>query len=518
MKKEMKKNRLREPLFQLKKIGLLLFFATLYITANSQAGKLYIGTATADITPALPVAVNGQFNLQIAYTAETPLTANVVALESRDGSRSLDASIMVSCDLAGIPGALLKMVRDEVQKQVSELDVRKIFLNATHTHTAPVVDNDPNSSWFYQVPKKGVLQVEDYNAFFVQCVTKAIVKAWKNRRPGSVTWGLSHAAVADNRMAVYSKEFSTPGHFADGTARMYGNTNSPEFLNLQGMADNDVNSLFFWNQEGKLIAINILVACPAQEVEHNTGINADFWHPVRVALRQRFGDDLCVLGWISAAGDQSPHLMYRKAAEDRMRELRRLSRLEEISRRIVNAVDEAYEAVKDDRHAYVPMIHKVETMSLPMRLVTEAEYERSRAERDTCAAQIAADPKAADQVFTRMIYNRDVVNRFEKQRIDPRTTFDMELHVLRIGDVAICTNEFELFTEYGIRIQARSKALQTFVIELVGLNNFYLPTEKAVKGGGYSANIQSGAVGPEGGQVIVERSLQLINDMFPAAK
>ena len=32
----------------------------------------------------------------------------------------------------------------------------------------------------------------------------------------------------------------------------------------------------------------------------------------------------------------------------------------------------------------------------------------------------------------------------------------------------LCTNEFELFTDYGIRIQARSKALQTFVIQLVG--------------------------------------------------
>jgi len=93
----------------------------------------------------------------------------------------------------------------------------------------------------------------------------------------------------------------------------------------------------------------------------------------------------------------------------------------------------------------------------------------------------------------------------------------MELHVLRIGDIAVCTNEFELFTDYGIRMQARSKALQTFVIQLAGPGT-YLPTEKAVKGGSYSAVIESMIVGPEGGQILVDRTVKLINDMFPEIK
>ena len=62
-------------------------------------------------------------------------------------------------------------------------------------------------------------------------------------------------------------------------------------------------------------------------------------------------------------------------------------------------------------------------------------------------------------------------------------------------------------------IQARSEALQTFVIAFSGPVT-YLPTEKAVKGGGYSAVIQSGMVGPKGGQIMVERTVQLINEMF----
>jgi hypothetical protein len=500
-----------------KKVALALFLFTLSWAANLRAAELHIGTAVADITPALPVALMGQFNLRIAHTAETPLTANVVALESRDGNRSLDAAIMVSCDLVAIPDKLLKRVRDETHKQIPDLDVGKIVLNAIHTHTAPVLENGLDYSFRYQIPKEEVLQPEQYELFFVQRVAEAIAKAWSLRRPGSVTWGLSHAAIAYNRRVVYSKEISTPGVFADGTARMYGKTDLPEFLNLEGIEDHDVNILFFWDNSGKLMAMAIDVPCPAQEVEGRSAVNADYWHPVREKLKQRFGPDLCVLGWISAAGDQSPRPLYRGAAEERMIKLRKLSRLEEIARRIVAAVEEAYETVKDDRFPNVQLVHKVKTLSLPMYRVTEKEYSFAKAERDKYAAQIAADPKAADQVLACMTWNDDVVKRFENQKSDPHPTIEAEIHVLRIGDAAICSNGFELFTDYGIQIQARSKALQTFVIQLAG-DGPYLPTEKALQGGGYSAIVQSISAGPEGGRILVDRTVELIDSLWPEIK
>jgi len=351
------------------------------------------------------------------------------------------------------------------------------------------------------------MRVEDYCSFAAQRIGEAIEKAWKGRKPGSFTWGLGHAAVAENRRALY----------ADGRAVMYGKTDQSDFRGLEGCEDHDVGTLFFWNESGQLIAIAVDVSCPSQEVEGLSNLNADFWHPVRVALRQHFGQDLCVLAMVGAAGDQSPHLMYRKAADERMCKLRNLSRLDEIARRIVLAVEEAYEAVKDELHADARLVHKVEMLTLPMRLITEAEYAEAKAVCDKAAAQIAADPKAADQVYMRLQWYGGVLKRFEKQRTDPQPKYEMELHVLRIGDVVLCTSEFELFTDYGIRIQARSKALQTFVIQLVGSGS-YLPTEKAVRGGGYSAIVESNVVGPEGGQILVDRTVELINGLWSDAK
>ena len=490
---------MKELLLQVKKIILLSLFIIFCITANSQPSELKIGTATADITPALPVALQGQGHLRIAETAETTLAASVIALESSEGNRSLEAAIMVSCDVTFFPGKLIKMVCDAVHKQIPELDESKIILNATHTHTAPVLENG-----FYQIPKTGVLQVDDYKAFFVQRVSEAIIKAWNNRQPGSVTWGLSHAVVGYNRRPVYS----------DGTAQMYGSTNTPKFLNIEAMEDRDVNTLFFWNKGGKLIATTINVSCPAQEAENRYAVNADYWYPVREQLKKRFGQDLCVLGWTSAAGDISTRRNYSKAAEDRMVKLRKLTQLEEMGRRVVGAVEETYEAVKDERYSNVQFIHKVEKVALPMRLVTEEEYVNCKGEMEKAAAQIAADPKAADKVLGTLKWNSGVVDRYDKQKTNPHPELESEIHVLRLGDVAICTNQFELYTDFGIRIEARSNALQTFTIQLAGPDDSYLATENATRHGGYGAILQSCKVSPEGGQILVEHTLKLINDMF----
>ena len=467
-----------------------LAWSLFLLGANTMAGEFLVGAASADITPSRPVALDGQFELRVSRKIDTPITANVLALESREGDRSLDAAVMVSCDLVAISDTLLDEVRHVTQERVPDLDLKKLFLSATHTHTAPVT-----RPGVYKIPKTGVMRVEDYCSFAAQRIGEAIEKAWKGRKPGSFTWGLGHAAVAENRRALY----------ADGRAVMYGKTDQSDFRGLEGCEDHDVGTLFFWNESGQLIAIAVNVSCPSQEVEGLSNLNADFWHPVRESLRTRYGRDLCVLGWAGAAGDQSPHLMYRKKAEERMRALRKLTRLEELARRIVVAVDETFETVKNDRHAGVPLIHKVETLQLPMRLVTAAEY-----------AEVKAAMAAEQPTQMRNEWQKQVLERYESQKTDPRPARAAEIHVLRIGDTAICTNPFELFSDYGVQMKARSRAAQTFVIQLVGGGPFcYLPTERAVRGGGYSAIVQSNLIGPKGGQALVEETVKRINELWP---
>ncbi len=93
----------------------------------------------------------------------------------------------------------------------------------------------------------------------------------------------------------------------------------------------------------------------------------------------------------------------------------------------------------------------------------------------------------------------------------------MELHTIRLGDIAIATNDFELFNDFGTQMKSRSPALQTFVIQLCGRGT-YIPSKRASRGGSYSAVIESNVVGAEGGQVLTERTIESIKELFTTLK
>lgn len=455
------------------------------------SAELTVGAASVSITPDEPVALSGQMHTRISKKVETPVTANALAVEAKDGQKVAAQAIFVSCDLVAIREGVLEAVRERLKDRIPDFDTSKIVLNATHTHTAPVMLEGR-----YEIPKEGVMQPSEYFDFLADRVADAASRAWKGREPGRVGWGLGHAVVAQNRRAVY----------ADGHAQMYGKTDKPDFRGIEGYEDHGVEVLCFWDKDNKLIATAVNLACPSQEVESRSAVNADFWHPVRERLQEKHGKNLVVLGWAGAAGDQSPHLMFRKDAEERMRKLRGIDRLDELALRIVSAWEEAYEGAKMDIHDNVPMAHQVKTIGLPIRLVTDSELEEATQQVKT----LSKDPSQK----RRMLWHKSVLTRYKNQKAGEVGPLPMELHVIRLGDIAIATNRFELFTEYGIQMKARSRALQTFVIQLAGPGS-YLPTADAVRGGGYSAIIQSNAVGPEGGQELVEQTVKTINALWP---
>jgi len=111
-----------------------------------------------------------------------------------------------------------------------------------------------------------------------------------------------------------------------------------------------------------------------------------------------------------------------------------------------------------------------------------------------------------------MYVHTGTVKRFREQQFTE--VFPIEYHVIRLGDIAIATNPFELFLDYGNRIKARSYAKQTFIAQLCCGRGGYLPTQRAEQGGHYSAYISSGNVGHEGGDLLVRHTLTEINKLF----
>ena len=480
--------------------SVLLTLALLSVStppSHLNAATLHLGAATIDITPDQPVALDGQRGVRISQTPATPIQASVLAIESRQGDQILDQAVIVSCDLVAIRDGVLRQVREKLHNRAPGLDPQKLFLSATHTHTAPVT-----TSGKYVLPEDGsIMPPSDYTAWMTTRLADTIVEAWTKRAPGGkVAWGQSHAVIAQNRRPFY----------ADGKAVMYGNPDSANFRGIEGYEDHSLDVLYFWNARDEMIATAINVPCPSQEVGGGKSIHADFWHPVRNRLREKHGQQLHVLAWTGAGGDVTSKQAFGSAADERMRKLRgNVSRLDQIAQRIVTAWEEALDGARHDIHSDLPFQHHVKTIDLPYRKVTILE----RAQAMTEAAQYKDVPAQ----HWNFLWNQKVVDRFDAQKAGTQKPYPMELHALRLGDCAIATNDFELYTDFGIQMKARSPGIQTFIIQLAGPGT-YLPTERAVKHGGYGAVIQSSQIGPDGGQVLVEETVQTWKQLWPAAK
>ena len=153
-------------------------------TQTLRSGQLLFGWATLSITPEKPVAIAGQYHTRISDQVNDPLLATALAIETRDDSGVVDQVVFVSCDLAVIRRNVTEKVRRRLKSRLPDLDVRKIVISATHTHTAPSMTDARESdwhpydfmgSWAYRIPQQrtDVMQPPTTSSF------------WPD---GSVTW------------------------------------------------------------------------------------------------------------------------------------------------------------------------------------------------------------------------------------------------------------------------------------------------------------------------------------------
>ena len=159
-------------------------WADVFGGAAMHAAELHIGAATISITPEQPVALSGQMHTRISQRVDSPVMASVLVLESLEGSRSLDQAIMVACDLVAIREGLIDDVRAKLKQRLPDVDPQKLFLSATHTHTAPETIEGQ-----YDLPLAGIMRPEAYSQFLTERIVAAIERAWQAPPAGKCRLG-----------------------------------------------------------------------------------------------------------------------------------------------------------------------------------------------------------------------------------------------------------------------------------------------------------------------------------------
>jgi hypothetical protein len=499
--------------------------------AVAQDGNaLLIGWASADVTPEKPVLIAGQFHARVSEGVMDPITVTAMALEAIRDGKPAGRVVMVSCDFSMISEGISDSVRACVQREVPGLDPMSLLFNATHTHTGPVTLTRPRYVQYkgdeglehhpYGVELDTMSPV-DYVAFASERIAQAVKQAWDRRAPGGIAFGLGHAVVGHNRLITYD----------GGKSRLYGKTDDPKFSHVEGYTDHSVHALLTYNKDRQLTGLVINIACPSQISEHAYELSADFWHETRQELRRRHGDGLHVLTQCASAGDQSPHILINKRAEQRMWKLAGRTQREDVAVRIADAVTGMLPHVEKDIDWTPTLIHRAEILKLPRRLLAEEDAQQGLAEAakfqkqyEAMLADLEAHPElrqkprwytSITRTHSLMKRNKRVADRYERQKVQP--TLPIEVHVVRLGNVAFASNPFEYYLDFGLQIRSRSKALQTFLVQLAGPGS-YVPTERSVAGGGYGAVPASTEIGPDGGRQLADWTVDAINAMWDAPK
>ena len=479
---------------------------------NRSAEGVRVGWAQADITPDQPVAVVGQFHVRISEKVLDPITATVMAIESGE-----EQVVFVSCDLVGIPDVLRDAVRSKLPEGIRP---ESVVMNATHTHTGPEV-RLPDPAYGNTSCGDGadlpIMPAEEYLNFASTRIAQAIELACATRARAKIAYGLGFAVVGRNRRWVSVEAAST----------MYGNTDTPAFSHIEGYEDHSVNVLAAYDTAGTLTGVVVNVPCPSQVDEGLFALSADYWHDTRQELRCRLGEHVHVLAQCSAAGDQSPHPLFEKQAQQRMWKLAGLTERQVIANRISDVVTDTLKHIRDTTTEGLVLRHQVQRLVLPLAPVTAAQANEAQGEAEAWGARYDEErqklenaPELRDEprwyveitrAYRRREWYAGVVDRFRQQGDHP--TRAAELHFIRLDDIAFATNPFEYYLDHGIYIKCRSKAVQTFLVQLAG-GGTYVPSVRSTQGGGYGSIPASNPLGPDAGRAVAERSVEVINELF----
>ena len=505
--------------------------------------KVTIGWATRNVTTGKPVSIPGQFHARISEGVFDPVFVTALVIDNGN-----DLAIFVSADIVVIRNYLIDRLRERVAERDPSIPVEKIVMNATHTHTGPSTYGDQPSSTqlgsvtvgFRDMPMQGTKAAsnDEYRDFFLDQTADAIVEAFTGRQSGGIAYGYGYAVVSHSRRVVYFDDVSQrPGavinstHGVNGHARMYGETNDEQFSHYEAGADPFISLLYTFGADDKLTGAIVNIPCPSQNSEGARVLSASFWNDVRQAIRSQHGD-IHILAQSGAAGDLSPRILHYKKAQERRFRLKYGTDPEpiaehnarrDIAERVASAFDEVLSWARKDIRTALPLTHVVKTVHLDRRRITPDEAEIERAELNKLMQRdFKKDGTPMEQLFhdSTLLAARGrcqrVLKRFELQDKEP--ALPMELHVVRIGDIAFATNRFELYMDYMHRIQARSPFEQTFIIQLTGVpgpdGGTYLATERGAWGKGYSASRYCNIVSPKGGQELVDETVAILKDIY----
>jgi hypothetical protein len=432
-----------------------------------------LGAAEADFTPAPGLPLLGQMHERIAQRARDPLMANAIAF--RQGRETV---VLVSVDIAMLNDPFVRETQRAFAKR-TRLPGSRLLLHSTHTHVAPTV--------FTLLTAKA-------DPAFVTRVREAILGSAERALAN-----LEFSGVFSGAGFVEHMGWNRRAMFFDGSSRMYGHSECPGFVGMEGPRDGSVAVLCARDRKEKVRAIIVNFATHPNCLEGDYFYSADIPGATRRVLKQVFGEDVVVVYLTGAAGNTAPSVLDPYDPTQPWRGEAGLLR---------SGLTLGGEAAKVLASAVRPM-----------------QSPKLRVEQTTARIPIRPWPKRTERTFPISLLDKKgwpsahpyyaAAQREWPKRLATVSPWPVRLNVLRVGDTAICTNPAELFVEFGLDIRKHSPARVTLISELTDGYCGYVPTELAFSRGGYETwPAPTSQLVPAAGSRIVAATKQLLQKGF----
>ncbi|RKY81687.1 hypothetical protein DRQ07_03410 [candidate division KSB1 bacterium] len=383
------------------------------------------GTYSTDITPKLPVDLNG-YILRFGETegVHDPLLANFLYLDASD-----KRILLISLDILTINNELADQLRTQLSAEL-EMDKDGILVAAIHTHSAV------GSPYLRNVGKESKEWLEDFR--------KKIIKGSKIAKESAVYAELE-AYHAFSSVAV--------------------NRRNPD----RGI---DPNTPFIIvKNEEKILAWLINYNChPVCLKEDNLLISADYIYYLREFLYKKLNSRFPVLFFNGGSGDIDPK---RRGS---------FAEAQLTGEKLGEEILLAYEAYKGEK--LIPDIfYQTQSLEIPYAwypTLKEAEENLKRHNEQLESSETKEDKKI-NGAF--LIWAEEILDRVKNSRV-PKA-LNTEIHYIKLGKVTFLALPLEIFSSISLKTRKKINNPFCFIVSYGNGYSGYLADKAAYHEGGY---------------------------------
>ncbi len=457
--------------------------AAVSATAEAADEKPFLaGAATSNITPWLGDGLVGNFGTPPpAKYVHDELHARCFVLD--DGATRIALVVIDNIYVS-------REVLDEAKRLVTEatgLPADRMLMSGTHTHSS-VSARWPN-------PLQPEKEFTEYQRFVAHRIADGVQCAIYNLQPARIAWG-----TADLPGQVFCRRWLLkPGAelfnpFGEPDQAKMNPGNRPDLLKPAGPVDPQIAFLAIETADGRPLG---LLANYSLHYVGGTGpnhISADYFGAFADRIQQLLGADRLDPPFVGAMSNGTSGNInnndYSKPGEKR----ERYEQIRRVADQCAQAVFEQYK--KLTWHDRAPLAMRQRELELAVRKPTPAQLEHAK--------KVLAEPDRRDQFPHERHYAARAI-----QLLESPESVRVMLQSLRIGELGIFAIPFEVFSEIGLELKARSPFKPSFTIELANGGYGYLPTPEQHKLGGYETWLGTNKVEEQASVKIVDALLEM---------